>query len=246
MAELALALGEGVFETILIRNGEPVLLEEHLARLLVSAQALGLPAPGATSLATRARRRAMRVTGTGRLRVALLRPAAGAPCTVIEAAPFAPRTAPLRLATAPGRYLPGRALAGFKTTNRMPYLAACAWAQRRGADDALLTTPRGYVTETSQANLFAVLAGIVTTPPLSLPLLPGVTRAALLALAHALRLPCQERPLHRRDLERAQELFVTSALSGVRPVVSLDGRELVPGPVTARLAAAYAGRHLRG
>jgi len=249
MSEPAIALspllGEGLYEAILIWHGRPVLLEAHLGRLLASAQALGMWAPERELLEQQARQRAAEVAGTGRLRVALLRPLGESWRLLVEAAAEVPRTDPVTMATVPAELSPPLALARHKTTNRMPYLLARAHAQGQGAQEALLTEASGAVTEASSANVFAVVAGRLITPGLEGPLLPGVTRAALIALAGELGLAVEQRRVARQELEGASEMFCSSAIAGVRPVAALNGQEMpAPGPVTQRLAEAYVTRYL--
>jgi branched-subunit amino acid aminotransferase/4-amino-4-deoxychorismate lyase len=69
-------------------------------------------------------------------------------------------------------------------------------------------------------------------------LLPGVTRAWAIRQTRAV-----QRPLKQEDLARASEAFLTNSLSGVIPLIAVDGRRIArgaAGPVTRRLAAAFA------
>jgi branched-subunit amino acid aminotransferase/4-amino-4-deoxychorismate lyase len=73
--------------------------------------------------------------------------------------------------------------------------------------------------------------------------LPGITRAAVVELAPALGLRLEERPLEPRELEGAEEAFLTSTLREVAPLVRVDGRSVgggAVGPVTRRAMDAYA------
>jgi len=74
----------------------------------------------------------------------------------------------------------------------------------------------------------------VFTPPLGNGVLPGITRAHVLALGG------RERRITVDELRAAREVFVTSAIRGVVAVTRLDGNARAPGPVTARIADAYA------
>ena len=115
-------------------------------------------------------------------------------------------------------------------------------ARAIGAQEALLLDDAGFVTEGSSSNVFAVSEGRVRTPPLAAGILEGVTRAVVLRLARAEGLPVDEVPLRPEDLERADELFITSTVREILPVTRLGdgavggGR---PGPITYRLHQAF-------
>jgi branched-chain amino acid aminotransferase len=90
--------------------------------------------------------------------------------------------------------------------------------------------------------VFAVVAGRLRTPPLAAGILEGVTRAVVLRLARVEGVPVEEVPLRPEDLERADELFITSTVREILPVTRL-GDGLVgsgrPGPLTHRLHQAF-------
>lgn len=246
MSQLTAILGEGLYEAVLIHRGRPVLLEEHLARLRASATALDLWQPDWQAVTAECRQAASAVT-IGRLRIGLLRPLHADWRVVVEAAAEEPARGPVRLATAPRELAPPEGLARHKTISRMPYHLAREHARRLGADDALLVDRTGAVTEASSANVFAVIDGRLVTPGTDGPLLPGVTRAAIIALAAEMGVEVVERTIAHAELLDATELFLTSAIAGVRPASSLDGREIPgPWPLCGRLAQAYAERWLSG
>ena len=98
--------------------------------------------------------------------------------------------------------------------------------------------------ETDRANVFAVIGGVLRTPPADGRLLPGVTRAAVLRLAGREGVSARETPVTMRELLGASEVFVTNSVQGIVPVRSVTGAAAAwdPGPVTARLQAAFARR----
>jgi branched-subunit amino acid aminotransferase/4-amino-4-deoxychorismate lyase len=109
-----------------------------------------------------------------------------------------------------------------------------------GAHEALLHHA-GRLTEGSNSNLFAVIAGVVLTPPAE-QVLAGVTRDVLLALAAERGIPIREAPLALADLPRWEECFITSTSRHVMPVATVDGRPVGAGrvgPLTQRLAAIF-------
>ena len=133
---------------------------------------------------------------------------------------------------------------GLKLLGHASAVAGRRLAASRGAEEGLYVTAAGEVTEGTTSNVFAVVRGAVLTPPLDAGILPGVTRAMVLALARRARLRVREMPLTARLLAAADEIFLTASTIEILPVIRLDGRRVGsgrPGPVTRALQARYAG-----
>ena len=117
-----------------------------------------------------------------------------------------------------------------------------------GPDEHLLIADRdGQVLETDRANVFAVIDGVLVTPPADGRILPGVTRAAVLRLAARDGCPVREEPITTARLLAASEVFVTNSVAGLVPARSLDQPAATwpsraSGPVARRLRAALARR----
>ena len=233
----------GVFATLAVRDGVPLDLPAHLERLTASAAALYGAEPG--DVAARARRCAADAAravcpGGARLRL-LVRPRAGQGVEVsATTSPWAPLDAPVRL-------LPVVVTGGLGAHKWADRARLAAAASLRGVDpasptdDVLLLDADGAVLETGRYNLFAVLDGVLVTPPADGRLRPGTARAAVLALAARLGVPTREGRLALADLAGASEVVVTNALHGVRCVGEVSGTGAwAAGPVTARLRAALA------
>ncbi|WP_431981511.1 branched-chain amino acid transaminase [Streptomyces qinglanensis] len=115
-------------------------------------------------------------------------------------------------------------------------------AVRAGYDDALMLTPSGHVAEASAANVFAVRDGVLTTPPVSDNILPGLTRDTVLTLARDLGMEVREQSLTRSELYVADEAFLTGTAAELVPVASVDDRPLASngcGPVAKQLRDAF-------
>jgi 4-amino-4-deoxychorismate lyase len=244
--DLAVLRGQAVFETIRVYNGAPFRLGAHLDRLEASAQRLGLPQPDrggfedaiAAALASCAARDAsLRLLWTAG------REDAGEPVGLVLVSTLAPdlddlRTRGLRLAVV--RWAPG-ALAGAKSTSYAGNMAARDAAVRAGADDALFVSPDDVVLEAPTSNVWIREGDTVLTPPLALPLLAGVTRAALLELAPGAGYEAREESFPLARLLAADEVFYSSSLREVTPVVAVDGAPVgsgTPGPAAAALQQA--------
>lgn len=209
----------GIFETIRVdRAGTVPALDLHLRRMRASARALygrDLPADAA------ARVRAAARTGPrpGRLR-AELEPN-GWTIGVIRSE--LPGRTPVRLRSV---VVPG-GLGEHKLADRRWWEAVAAGLD---GDVPLAVDLDGLVLEADRANLFAHIDGRWVTPPLDGRILPGTTRAALIA-ERAGNEPVVERPLALAELHSAAMVVITGALRGVEPVEMLDGRPLRDGDV---------------
>lgn len=129
-----------------------------------------------------------------------------------------------------------------KTGAHLPHVLAVREARAAGAHEALLRDALGRVTEGCSSSLFAVRGGRLVTPPLAAGILEGVTRGVVLRLARAEGVAVEEAMLQPRDLEMAEEVFITSTMREILPVTRVgehavaDGR---PGSVTIRLHDAF-------
>lgn len=133
----------------------------------------------------------------------------------------------------------------IKSGNYMNSILALLEAKEAGADDAILLNAQGMVTEATSSSLFAVIDGMVVTPPLSAGILDGITRRHLLAALREAGQPPAELNLTEADLKRATELFVTSTLKEVVPIRTIDGaptKAPAPGPVTQACSALLSKR----
>jgi branched-chain amino acid aminotransferase len=96
-------------------------------------------------------------------------------------------------------------------------------ARHRGFDEMVLLNERGEVSECTSANIFAATGGEVYTPPLDSGCLPGVTRELLLDVVRVPGIKVIERALKPPDLERADQVFITSTTRDLLPAVFIEG-----------------------
>jgi branched-subunit amino acid aminotransferase/4-amino-4-deoxychorismate lyase len=231
----------GLFETLLVADGKAVRPDPHLERLGASARELfghDLPAELPDSIAA-----AARPLELGRMRIDLL-PENGGLRFEIATEPIDPAI-----------FFPDREHGADVRTIRHPdWAGAHKWADRDWLESVeaelgdvvpLILTDEGEVLEAGRANLFVVADGGIATPPADGRILPGTARAATLDLAAELGIPAGERRLYLDDLRRADDLFLTSSLRGIRPVRTVDGEPLAKeDPLVERLAAELRRRWL--
>lgn len=242
-ADRVLEHGLGLFETLRTWNGHPTLLDRHLDRLRRSAETLhipldpaGLPDAGAVARLLRENR----VGGEARLRItATGGVSASAGSTVwMRCDPLSADATPTGagLVPAPWPVVFDDPLARHKSLNYWSRRLAFEAAREGGADEALFSTPDGRIWEGSRTNLFLVRDVILWTPGLDGPIVPGIMRGLVLDMAPALGLSIREGDLSGRDLEQAEEIFLTNAVRGIIPVAQAAGRAFeAPGPWTRRL-----------
>jgi len=112
-------------------------------------------------------------------------------------------------------------------------------ARARGFDEAVLLNEHGEVSECTSANIFAATGNEVWTPPLDSGCLPGVTRELLLDVVRVPGIKVTERALTPQDLERADQVFITSTTRDLLPAVFIEGlKTRNHGSVVDRLVGA--------
>ena len=115
-------------------------------------------------------------------------------------------------------------------------------AKDKQAAEAILIR-EGQATEGAASNLFVIESGIISTPPKSRHLLPGITRDLVLELARHSEIPVREEAIAEERLLSADEVWLTSSTREIMPVTTIDGRPVgdgVPGPMFVRLNRLYA------
>lgn len=243
-----LLLGDGLFETLLVVAGRPVFFEAHLARLVRGCAVLSLPPPEEPAV-RQAMEQALAEAGLGAARAAvritwtagsgqrgLERPDRPQPRLIASAAPAAAPLSPAWLRTAQIRRNETSPASRLKTLAYLDNVLTRAEARTGGADEALMLNTRGEVACAAAANLFWIAGGALFTPTLSCGVLDGITRARVMDAAAALGLPAREVSAPRAALDAAEAIFLTSSLTGVRPVRRLDHRDLTGSDWTRRLA----------
>jgi len=111
-----------------------------------------------------------------------------------------------------------------------------------GYDEAILLDTEGYVAEGSGENIYIVKNGTLYTPPLSSPVLAGITRDSVLRIAKDQGVPIVEQKFTRDTMYLADELFMTGTAAEVTPVREVDNRRIgtgLPGPVTKKIQDIY-------
>jgi D-alanine transaminase len=251
--------GDGIYELVRFFNGVGVGMEAHVARLARSLaltriggfDAASFPGLCSSLLAANGLHDAavyLQVTrGVQQPRAHMPTPNLQ-PTVFAYASPCGPigELASLQPGTAITRPDPRWSRCEIKTTSLLGNILALLDAQDERADEVLLMRD-GLVGEGAYSNVFAMIDGTLVTTPVDddPPILHGVTRWQLLEEAAAMGRPCTVRPIHRDELDRADEVFIAASRRLVTPIVAIDGRSVAggaTGPVTQRLFSALAAR----
>jgi 4-amino-4-deoxychorismate lyase len=229
--------GRAVFETLRVYDGRPFALHPHFDRLEASAARVQLPPPPLGELQSLAHD-ALAAAGEPDCVLRFL----WTPDTGLALVSALPddleelRARGLRLAV---QEWPAGVLAGAKSTSYAANMLAQAAAVAQGCDDALLVSPAGIVLEAPTANVWFREGDRLCTPSLELPILAGVTRGVL---AEREQVEVGEFELAR--LLAADEVFLTSSVREVMPVVQVGAQRFERGEAAAGLQDAlrrYAG-----
>ena len=248
--------GDSIYEVIRTREGVPFAWIEHLERLRLSAEGIGMDI-GLDDDQMMRRVKETVQAGQNResyVRVVVTRGTGSAPnidlsfapgpaaCVILVRELPKVTVAEARLAMVQRLRNDRRALdPAIKSGNYLNNVLGLAEAKAAGATDCLFLNQSGHVTETSTSNVFVICSGSVFTPPLKAGLLAGITRGLLFTCC-AENISIAEKELTETDMRDADEIFVTSTSRDVTPVTHLDNRPVgdgKPGPVTLRLKSLF-------
>jgi len=251
--ELAAVRGDGVFETLLVRDGGACLTEAHLRRLVSSAAMLDLPEPDLglwrSAIGVAVDEWVSRTTADGALRLVLSRgrETGSDPTAYLMINPVLPRAAAARRegvsAVLLERGLPASGvdampwlLAGAKTLSYAVNMAALRHAGERGYDEVVFVSSDGFILEGPRSTVVIATGGAdgrpcLLTPPPWYPILRGTTQQALFNIARGQGYDCDYQALRPADLYAAQGVWLVSSITLAARVHTLDDRPLPPAPL---------------
>ena len=251
--------GDAVWEGLRLYQGRIFRLDEHLARLRRSAQALAfeqIPSDAEISAEIRRTLAANNMTDNVHVRLTLTRGIKitsgmdprlnqSGPTLIVlpEHKPPVYEAGGITLITASVRRTgPDSLDPKIHHNNLLTSILAKIEANVAGADDAVMLDQRGFVAETNATHIFLVTGGILGTPT-AVACPEGITRQVVLDLAASAGIGCEVGDYSLTQLYCADEIFVTGTMGGLTPVLVLDGRPIgdgKPGPVTAQLTELFA------
>ncbi|MFL9709541.1 D-amino acid aminotransferase [Methylobacillus sp. Pita1] len=248
--------GDGVYEVVPVYSGQPFRLDEHLARLAQSLEAVRIRNPlntaGWHDVCTR-----LVAANAGLADQSLYIQVTRGVAPRDQAFPQ-PEVSPTVLAMSMPLVTPSRELVesgvsaitaldirwqrcNIKAISLLANVLLRQEAVDHGVAETLMLRD-GYLTEGSSSNIFVVKEGILLAPPKNQFMLPGITYDVVLELAQANGMPTKVGPVSEAQLRAADEIWLTSSTKEVLAVVALDGvtvNDGKPGPVFKRMHALY-------
>jgi branched-chain amino acid aminotransferase len=258
--QVGLLAGWGVFSTIRVAEGVLFAFERHWDRMRRDAKRLRVPFPPESEWMHGRLLRLVEANSAtnATMRVVVVRNHGG-----LWQGPGIDRDFDLIAFTSDIAAWPGAVRLGVKPAARYSQsefasTKMLSWAQNlvyyeqaheRGLDEYVLLNERGDIAECTSANIFAVFGNTVCTPPLSSGCLPGVTRALLLTEIKVPGFTTVERPLTPADLEKADQVLISSTTRDLLLVESIEGltirREGRACAVLEEALSAYRARYIR-
>ena len=255
--DLAVVRGDGIFESLLVRDGRPCLLEAHLGRLTQSARMTDLPEPDLPAWREAVTTAASTWTAQGgdegvlRLVYSRGRESGSEPTAFVLVGSLPTRVADARrkgvAALTLARGLPADGapdmpwlLAGAKTLSYAVNMAALRHAERHNAGDVIFVSSDGYILEGPRSTVVIATEldgnAALLTPPPWYPILRGTTQQALFEVARNKGYDCDYGALRPADLVAAQGVWLVSSITLAARVHTLDGKLLPPAPLAGELA----------
>ncbi|MBO1308189.1 D-amino-acid transaminase [Enterococcus sp. 669A] len=248
--------GDGIYEVIRIYNGLLYMEEEHLERFFRCADKIRLTLPFTKEEFSQRLHRFAEEVGikNGRLYFQVTH---GAAKPRLHSFPDPKEVVPVLTAdiqeiSRPMEKLTKGISGGIVTDKRWLHcdiksisllgnILALNEAQENGYDDAVLVRD-GIVTEASSSNLWMVKDGVLYTHPDGELILPGITKIKVRQLANQLGFKLVEEPFTKEFIVEADEVFKTSSVAEVTPIISINGKNIgdgTPGTITKQLQKAY-------
>jgi len=249
-----LLYGDGLFETIAVRDGVPQLWSPHMMRLDRDCARLGITPPAQELLQSEAQALCA-ASGRAVLKIIITRGSGGRgyrpssqniPRRILSLHPWPDYPAQFWQQGVVVRLCDTRLgenprLAGIKHLNRLEQvLARAEWDDAAIAEGLMLDSDDNLI-EGTMSNVFLVRDGRLQTPALERCGVAGVMRGHVAAQAAQAGIPCEVLRLGVDDVQAADEVFVCNSVIGIWPVRRFLAREFVPGPLTRRLQQATGG-----
>ncbi|NHK27972.1 hypothetical protein FF098_008660 [Parvularcula flava] len=253
LADRGFALGDGLFETLLVREGEPVFLSEHLSRLHASARIMEVPVRYDETAIHKAIRKlagvgdgdmAARITlsrGVGPRGILPPKSGDAQPVMTIALSPAPPvRRTSISCIHSSIRRNEGSPAARMKTLSYIDNILARQEAEQTGAGEAIMLNNQGLVTCTSVGNIFIVAGdNQLLTPNTDCGVLPGIVRRKIIDLARADGVEVEAGYVQDSDYQD-RPIFITNSLMGISPAHILGEEPSGKVAMITRLKSLYA------
>jgi branched-chain amino acid aminotransferase len=239
----AFLFGDGIFETLRIRESSILFLEDHYFRLMATMRIVRMEIPENFTLEYLQEQllktvKANHCTESARVRITVYRNQGGYYLPKTNAVGFLIQVAPLpssdylfssatyEVDLYKDFHISKHLLSTLKTTNKMLYITGSIFAAENGLQNCLLLNEDKNVVEALQGNIFMLIDNILVTPPISDGCLNGIMRKKILEIARSMdSLEVSEKSISPFDLQKADELFITNVIQGIQPITKYRKKE---------------------
>jgi branched-chain amino acid aminotransferase len=235
--------GDGVFETLKVVNNKILFFEDHYFRLMASMRIIRLQIPMSFTLEYLEEEivKLIAINGvqnSARVRFTVFRNEGGFYLPTDNSISYIIQTSELEqikyqfskntfeVDLYKDYVVPKQLLSTLKTANKITQVTASIFANENQLDSSLLINEDKNVIEAANGNLFMVMGNQLITPPITEGCLNGIMRKQIIALAKQIdSIEVIETPISPFDLQKADELFITSVIMGIRPITKYRKKE---------------------
>lgn len=241
----AFLYGDAVFETVKVVEGKVLFMEDHYFRLMASMRIVRMQIPMEFTLENLEQSildLAIKngCSDCGRVRITVFRNPGGfylptdrnvsflIAATKLESKTYGFTDEPYEVELFKDFYIPKHLLSTIKSTNKLIHTVGSIYADENGYQNCLLLNEEKRVAEALNGNVFLISGNRLVTPPLSEGCLNGIMRKQILAIARKEDgLTVVEESISPFDLQKADELFITNVVLGIKPVTKYRKKEFV-------------------
>ncbi len=235
--------GDGVFETLKIKENSILFLEEHYFRLMAAMRIVRMEIPMNFTMEYFEEQvllavRANNCSDSSRARITVYRndggfylPETNSISYLIQAIPlpskyYSINSDPYEVDLYKDFYISKQLLSTLKTTNKMISITGSIYAKENGLQNCLVLNEEKNVVEALQGNIFMLMGQTLVTPPISDGCLNGIMRKNILSIAKNIEtLEVIEKSISPFDLQKADELFITNVIMGIQPITNYRKKE---------------------
>jgi len=235
--------GDAIFETLRVLDGKVLFLEDHYFRLMASMRIVRMEIPMSFTMEYMEEQVLSLVSSfppapAHRARLTFFRKEGGfylpkdnnvefiVTGEALESAVYGFNAGSYEVDLFKDYYVSKQLLSTLKSTNKMVQVTGSIYAHENGLENCLLVNDEKNVIEALNGNLFMLMGNKLITPPVSDGCLNGIMRKQVLALAEKMEgIEVKEASISPFDLQKADELFVTNVISGIRPVTKYRKKE---------------------
>jgi len=235
--------GDGVFETVKIRNGIILFLEDHYFRLMAAMRIVRMEIPMNFTMEYFQEQILLIAANndcidSGRARITVFRNGGGyylptqntigftITAISLKTKDYSLETSSYEVDLYKDFYVSKQLLSTLKTTNKMIHITGSIFAQENDFQNCLLVNDEKNIVEALQGNIFMLFENKLITPPIIDGCLNGIMRKKIIALGKTIEsIEVLEQSISPFDLQKSDELFITNVIAGIQPITKYRKKE---------------------